>query len=144
MPVTASDWSRWRDLNIWKYETLNFTIIDRCIVCIQLLHIICRPNISDLLSSDKLVSQTKYNPYFIIKILIQPHCLFQGFLGLKALCFYAERLCMNVCKFGLKYKNLNVLKGFAGLSVKHHFSQVSLQMCALKRADCGMGYLYSA
>ena len=128
MPVTASDWSRWRDLNIWKYETLKFTILD----------------ISDFLSSDKLVSHTKYNPYFSTKTLIQPLCLFQGFLGLKALCFYAERPCMNVCKFGLKYKNLNVLKGFVSLSVTHHFSQVNLQTCALKRADCGMEYLYSA
>ena len=144
MPVTASDWSRWRDLNIWKYETLKFTIIDCCIICIQLLHTICHLDISDFLSSDKLVSHTKYNPYFSTKTLIQPHCLFQGFHGLKALCFYAERPCMNVCKFGSKYKNLNVLKGFVSLSVTHHFSQVNLQTCALKRADCGMEYLYSA
>ena len=121
MPVTASDWSGWRDLNIWKYETLKFTIIDRCIICIQLLHTICHLDISDFLSSDKLVSHTKYNPYFSTKTLIQPHCPFQGFLGLKALYFYAERPYRNVWKFGLKYKNLNVLKGFVSLLVTHHF-----------------------
>lgn len=131
-------------MNIWKYETLNFIIIDYCIVCIQLLHIVRHHNISDLLSSDKLVSHTKYNPCFSTKMLIQPHCPFQGFLDLKALYFYAERPCMNVCKFGSKYKNLNVLKGFVSISVTHRFLPVNLQTCAFKHADCGMEYLYSA